>query len=59
MSDKAQIPLKVPAEYKEQLKVIASEEGRSLNAEITQLIKVRIQNYRKENPEVQLDLLTK
>lgn len=45
-------PLRIPDEHMDKLKIIAKENGRSVNKEIEILIKKHIQKYESENGEI-------
>lgn len=59
MAERKQIAVRIDESQRKQLEVIAKENGRTQNQEIAYLIKQHIEKFRKENPEIQLDLLTK
>ena len=57
--NKTQIGVRISESLRDQLAVIADENGRSTNQEIAFLIKRHVQEFRKDKPEINLDLLAK
>lgn len=51
-------PLRVDKAIMEKFKVLASENGRSVNKEIEILMKLSIAKYEQENGEITIDLDT-
>lgn len=49
-------PLRIDLILMEKFKVVAKENGRSVNKEIEQLIKGIVAEYEKENGEIKVDL---
>lgn len=49
-------PLRVDKSLMEKFKVVAKENGRSVNKEIEQLIKDVVRQYEKEHGEIKADL---
>ena len=48
-------PLRLPLELMEKFKVIANENGRSLNAEIMMLVKRSVSLYEQEHGEIRVE----
>ena len=59
MTDKKQIAVRLDESQRVMLAAIAKENGRTQNQEIAYLVKQHIERFKRDNPEFQLDLLTK
>lgn len=57
--NKVQVGVRINESLRDQLTIVASRNGRSQNQEIAYLIRLHIEQFRKDNPEIQLDLLAK
>ena len=53
-SDLPRYTLRIPNEYLEKIRYIASENGRSANKEIELMIKRRIDRYEEEHGEIEI-----